>query len=1147
MDTQKLLIEIEVDSSQAVQRLVEQKAALEKLKQEKQELQNANKALTEQENVDTAAIQRNKEAIIDKEAKIKNLTAEIRTNEKIVQASTKTTDGETGAYQKLSLQYSVAAQKAKDMAVVHGVNSEEAKKATAAAAAMDRQLKEVDKSVGQNQRSVGNYSGALEEFGGKLGMMPGLLGQVGASITMVGTAMKSLLANPIVLATAAIVGLGTAIVGLVKNGMEFNQEMTKVRAVTQATTEEYKLLKQSAIELGASTMKTASEVATLQLELAKMGFTVPEILDAQAAIIELSQATGEDLAKSAEIAASTVRAFGLNANETQRVVDIMAMSMNKSSLSLDSFGEAMKYVAPNAKAANVSIEDTAAMMAILADNGIKGSMAGTSLRKIMTDLAGTGGDLTQKLSELSKENLNLADASDEVGRNAQTAFIVLLNNMEKLPGLSEEFRKSGGAAEEMSRIMGDTLTGDVDRLGGAWDSFMLSLDDGEGIFSKIGRVMIQWLTEVVEEITRFGKVVGYTFNWVADNFGYVEKAVVGAGQTIKIVFTAISNAWQAFASGDFAGVAKSFDGLGKKIGDAFDMKKITAMKNANIEVREHEKSVRDAANELKNMEAEKVKNADNDKKRNTEASDARKKQLEEARKAQNEEIKLEQNKIAILQAKYKNNYDAEQLMDENYKNSKNKQLTDIYNAEISLNDKKLKYHKFTIEEKKLADMEANKKYLAAQQQLNTDLNAELVKKIDYEMSLESIKDKMKLLNAKLTEDEKYQISIDGINERYKAEKEKIELTISDETDKNRKLEILNQQHNLDIATAEKAHQDLLNKQKLEDEAQLLESKYAMMKDGVEKEYLLKKDALDKEKAERLAKVTAGSEAERAINEEYTAKEIELDRQKNIAKAQAIVEYAKLASEVASSINDFLNALGEREYSNFEKVKNAELDIYTKNAQSQIDVATQKYNEDVALLDEQLANKTISQEEYDAAKKALDKNYADFKEGITSGLSEKEKQIQEELDEKKAELEYEAAKRAKGLAIANAIIGGAAAVIAALATPFAGPALAIAAGITAAAQLAVIIATPIPDNRKGGSSGSSSGSSSNAGGGYTPPNTSNTTTGIVSGNLSKDSGYTTSAAIDKMNTEMSGYVPVLVLSDLTKEQEHIKQIRVTSEL
>jgi hypothetical protein len=204
---------------------------------------------------------------------------------------------------------------------------------------------------------------------------------------------------------------------------------------------------------------------------------------------------------------------------------------------------------------------------------------------------------------------------------------------------------------------------------------------------------------------------------------------------------------------------------------------------------------------------------------------------------------------------------------------------------------------------------------------------------------------------------------------------------------------------------------------------------------------------------------------------------------------------------------------------------------------------------VALLNEQLANKTISQEEYDEAKKKLDKNYADFKEGITSGISEKEKQIQAELDEKKAELEYQAAKRQKELAIANAIIGGAAAVIAALATPFAGPGLAIAAGATAALQLAVIMATPIPDNRKG-SSGSSGGSAGAGASGYTPPtapDTSNTTSGIVTGNLSKDTGYTTSMAIEQMNDQLGGYVPVLVLSDLTKEQSKYRDIQIEAEL
>ena len=91
METQKLLIEIEVDSNKAVQNIVEQKDALENLKAEEKNLEAINKQLSAQENVDTAAIQRNKEAIVEKEAKIKNLTAEIRTQEKVVQASTKTT------------------------------------------------------------------------------------------------------------------------------------------------------------------------------------------------------------------------------------------------------------------------------------------------------------------------------------------------------------------------------------------------------------------------------------------------------------------------------------------------------------------------------------------------------------------------------------------------------------------------------------------------------------------------------------------------------------------------------------------------------------------------------------------------------------------------------------------------------------------------------------------------------------------------------------------------------------------------------------------------------------------------------------------------------------------------------------------------
>ena len=200
--------------------------------------------------------------------------------------------------------------------------------------------------------------------------------------------------------------------------------------------------------------------------------------------------------------------------------------------------------------------------------------------------------------------------------------------------------------------------------------------------------------------------------------------------------------------------------------------------------------------------------------------------------AQEKEIKTMTNKISVLNAEYKNGYDAEKLMLASYKEQKETELKKIYDDEIALIDKKKEYGKLTIEEEELARIAANDRLLKAQQQLNADLNNELVKKLDYEMSLVAITDKQRLANAQLNEDERYKISVESINKKYEAEKEKINLTITDETDRNRKIELLQAQHNVDIATADKAHRDIVNAQKLADEQSVLESKYALMKDGV---------------------------------------------------------------------------------------------------------------------------------------------------------------------------------------------------------------------------------------------------------------------------------------------------------------------------
>lgn len=262
---------------------------------------------------------------------------------------------------------------------------------------------------------------------------------------------------------------------------EFERTMSEVRAITGATGKDFDALRKSAIDLGASTKFSAKEVGELQIALGRLGFTTKEILEASEATLALAAATGEDLAKAADTAGSTVRGFGLDAKETQRVVDVMAKSFNTTALGLDNFTESMKYVAPIAAAANVSVEETTALLGVLADAGIRGSSAGTALRKIFGDLSKDGRPVQQRLAELGKTGITLSGALDEVGRTAQTALLVLTKNTDKANELTESFHNVAGEAEAMARVMQDNLAGDVEKLSSAWEGLILSFTKTDAV------------------------------------------------------------------------------------------------------------------------------------------------------------------------------------------------------------------------------------------------------------------------------------------------------------------------------------------------------------------------------------------------------------------------------------------------------------------------------------------------------------------------------------------------------------------------------------------------------------------------------------------------------------------------------------------
>ena len=278
---------------------------------------------------------------------------------------------------------------------------------------------------------------------------------------------------------------------------DFELEMAKVKAVSGATADEFKALSDNAKELGRSTIFSAREVAGLQLEFAKLGFTAKQITGVTEATLNLAQASGSDLARSAEVAGATLRGFGLDVSETGRVTDVMAKSFSTSSMDMESFAEGMKMVAPIAKSAGMSLEETTAMMSLLANAGVKGSMAGTQLRRIISELATTGKPTTEAIRDLAESGLTLVDAKDEVGRAAQGALTILAGSVDQINPMTEALKNSAGAAEEMADVMDMTAAGASKALGSAV----------EGLAIEFGGLVSVALTPVIKKLTQLATFV----------------------------------------------------------------------------------------------------------------------------------------------------------------------------------------------------------------------------------------------------------------------------------------------------------------------------------------------------------------------------------------------------------------------------------------------------------------------------------------------------------------------------------------------------------------------------------------------------------------------------------------------------------------
>ena len=285
----------------------------------------------------------------------------------------------------------------------------------------------------------------------------------------------------------------TLTVGAVKRFAELESATARVGAVTNATNDQMEALRRNTLDVAGATTFTAVEIAGLQTELGKLGFSVEEIQQSTLSIANAAQALGVGLSEIAQKVGVSIRAFNLDASQAASVADTLTSAINGSALSFDSFGTSIAYVAPIAGQLGISFQETAAAMGVLADSGFQASRIGTGLRKILLEVGESGESLKDTLTTLKDEQLSLNDITEIFGKTAVAQATVLINNIDKLEEYSGKFGELGSATQASAKQV-DTLEGKIKLLNSAFDAFLIKLADtstvGGTLFNNLFNIVL---------------------------------------------------------------------------------------------------------------------------------------------------------------------------------------------------------------------------------------------------------------------------------------------------------------------------------------------------------------------------------------------------------------------------------------------------------------------------------------------------------------------------------------------------------------------------------------------------------------------------------------------------------------------------------
>lgn len=435
--------------------------------------------------------------------------------------------------------------------------------------ALQREIIETENELKRLEQQARESGAALQEIAAK----GEKLKTVGDSVTNVGEKFMP--------ATAAVVGLGAA---AVKTAADFDSGMSKVAAISGATGDDLQALRDKAREMGSKTKFSALEAAEAMEYMAMAGWKTTDMLGGIEGIMNLAAASGESLATTSDIVTDALTAFGLKVDAAGHFSDVLAAASSNANTNVSMMGETFKYAAPIAGALGFSVEDTAEAIGLIANAGIKGSQAGTSLRTIMNNLAGEVKICGSALGEVTIQTTNadgsmrelsdiLADcrgafsqlseseqaaaAEALVGKNAMSGFLALMNAApEDIDKLSSAIENCDGKSAEMAATMQDNLAGQLTILKSQLEELAISF--GEMLMPAIRSIVsgIQGFVDKLNSMDETTKKVIVTIALIVAAIGpvlIVVGKVISAVGTIMTIVPKVAAAIKA-VKGAFAGL-----------------------------------------------------------------------------------------------------------------------------------------------------------------------------------------------------------------------------------------------------------------------------------------------------------------------------------------------------------------------------------------------------------------------------------------------------------------------------------------------------------------------------------------------------------------------------------------------------------------